>query len=285
MLTHPGRRGNAVWDGAGVRLFAARNEIVAFQVIVDADPTGIRALSVALPEFRFGSREDRVPRAGRRSQRYRRSPNPALLGQLHACDDAVTRELGVGAEVPSPRRRMRWAGSRCSSCRRTHSPAAAAFPCLVAAGQNQAFWIEIYTGRNRPAGTYQGRLTITADGRRQELPLWLELFDFALPDENTMHAMVYYASDQPELYHGRNMDAAYHRFAHRQRIESVHAYDIATTRAALGRFTGADFTRDAHYEGPGQRCRQHHRPRLLLPMVPAPTTTTGRARGHMRTRG
>jgi hypothetical protein len=93
---------------------------------------------------------------------------------------------------------------------------------------------------------------VTADGRRVALPLSLELFDFALPNENTMHAMVYYASDQPELYHGRNMDAAYHRFAHRQRIELVHAYDVATAQAALGRFTGADFRRDKHYEGPGQ---------------------------------
>ena len=54
-LTHPGRRGNAVWDGTAVRLFAARNEIVAFQVIVEADGDGIRALSVALPELRSGS--------------------------------------------------------------------------------------------------------------------------------------------------------------------------------------------------------------------------------------
>ena len=94
--------------------------------------------------------------------------------------------------------------------------------------------------------------------------LSLELFDFALPDENTMHAMVYYASDQPELYHGRNMDAAYHRFAHRQRIELVHAYDIATARAALGRFTGRGLHARRTLRGPGPGCRQHHRPRLLL---------------------
>jgi hypothetical protein len=48
------------------------------------------------------------------------------------------------------------------------------------------------------------------------------------------------------------MDAEYHRFAHRQRIELAHAYDIPTARAAIGRFTGADFSREAHYDGPGQ---------------------------------
>ena len=34
---YPGRSGNSVWDGTGIRLFGARNEIVAFQVIVEAD--------------------------------------------------------------------------------------------------------------------------------------------------------------------------------------------------------------------------------------------------------
>ena len=45
-----------------VRLFGARNEIVAFQVIVEADGDGIRALSVALPELRSGVGRDRLPR-------------------------------------------------------------------------------------------------------------------------------------------------------------------------------------------------------------------------------
>lgn len=66
-----------------------------------------------------------------------------------------------------------------------------------------------------------------------------------------MHAMLYYSSDQPERYHGRNLDAAYHRFAHRHRVELVHAYDEARLEAAWDRFSGADFTRERRYEGPG----------------------------------
>src|SRR5262249_25905369 len=80
----------------------------------------------------------------------------------------------------------------------------------------------------------------------------LEVYDFALPDANSMDAMVYYEPSQPELYHGRNLDAAYHRFAHRHRIELVHAYDEAAVRASGGRFDGSDFTRAAGYEGPGE---------------------------------
>jgi hypothetical protein len=43
--------------------------------------------------------------------------------------------------------------------------------------------------------------------------------------------MVYYEPEQPELYHGRDLDAAYHRAAHRNRVELVHAYDAEAVGA------------------------------------------------------
>ena len=84
------------------------------------------------------------------------------------------------------------------------------------------------------------------------MPVELEVLDFALPDENSMHAMLFYTSDQPELYHGRNLDAAYHRFAHRYRIELVHAFDEQTVEQSWPRFSGEAFTRARGYEGPGE---------------------------------
>ena len=44
-----------MWDGRGVRLLAARNEIVAFQVVVEADERGLEAVRIALPELRQGA--------------------------------------------------------------------------------------------------------------------------------------------------------------------------------------------------------------------------------------
>ena len=88
--------------------------------------------------------------------------------------------------------------------------------------------------------------------RKQTVPIELELFDFTLPDQNSMQAMVYYESLQPALYQGRDLDAEYHRFAHRQRIELVQSYDIAGAKrdavASMGQIShGA-----RGYEGPGQ---------------------------------
>ncbi len=84
------------------------------------------------------------------------------------------------------------------------------------------------------------------------MPVDLEVFGFAIPDRNSMHAMLYYENSQPERYHGTNLDPAYHRLAHRHRVELVHAYDEGAITRVRGRFTGADFTRAQGYEGPGE---------------------------------
>jgi len=126
------------------------------------------------------------------------------------------------------------------------------FPLQVGPSQNQAVWIEVYTNKILPTGIYRGQVIVNADARMLSIPIELELFDFTLPDQNGMDAMVYYESLQPVMYQGRNLDAQYHRFAHRQRIELVHGYNIETARAALGRFNGQDFTKGFGYEGPGE---------------------------------
>src|SRR5688500_14832501 len=48
---HPASARNTTWDGGTVRVFAARNEIIAFQVIVEADARGVRELSARLPQL------------------------------------------------------------------------------------------------------------------------------------------------------------------------------------------------------------------------------------------
>ena len=113
----------------------------------------------------------------------------------------------------------RAAGARAGAAG-TRRPAAA-----VPADLNQGIWFEIYTGRDRPAGIYRGTIDLAADGETRHVPVELEMLDFALPDENSMHAMMFYTSDQPERYHGRNLDEAYNRFAHRHRTELVHEFD------------------------------------------------------------
>ena len=51
-LSNPNKRANSVWDGRRIKIFGARNEIIAFQIIVEAGQEGIGQLSVSLPQLR-----------------------------------------------------------------------------------------------------------------------------------------------------------------------------------------------------------------------------------------
>src|SRR5690606_30088651 len=125
------------------------------------------------------------------------------------------------------------------------------FPLRVREGQRQGIWIEVAVGRDIVAGDYRGVVTVDVDRQQRQLPVVLQVLDVTLPDA-TLPAMVYYERSQTDLYHGRNMDPAYHRFARRHRVEFTHAYDEASARAASTRFDGRAFTRAEGYAGPGE---------------------------------
>ncbi len=247
-LNHPASLRNAVWDGSVVRLFGARNEVLAFQIIVEVDARGVRELSVQLPEL--VSATDRIV--------YRRP----------AADPTNT--VGRPIQIFAANYMQLTTSSHASWVYDRDSPAAppdptgwkpvqlvpenarrGGLPIPVRPSQNQAIWIEIYIDRTRAPGIYKGSVTVQTDHVRRQIPVELEVFGFTLPDENSMHAMLFYSSEQPDLYHGRNLDAPYHRFAHRHRVELVRGYDEKTIAAAAGRFSGADFTVEQGYDGPG----------------------------------
>src|SRR5215510_856940 len=52
-LNNPNKRVNSVWDGDAqrIKIFGARNEIIAFQLIIEADQNGIERLTVTLPQL------------------------------------------------------------------------------------------------------------------------------------------------------------------------------------------------------------------------------------------
>ncbi|HEY0380227.1 MAG TPA: hypothetical protein VGC87_25160 [Pyrinomonadaceae bacterium] len=263
-LNNPNKRGNSAWDGRRIKIFGARNEVIAFQVIVEAGQAGIGRLSVRLPELRR--------RGGRGVIRYSRpAPDPTdyvgrpiqlfSVNYMNVERPSHAEWVYAPGSPAAPRDATGWKPVQLVP--ENARAGRGGFPLSVGAARNQAVWIEVYTSRDLPAGIYEGRVSVNADGRKVSVPIELELFDFTLPDRNSMDAMIYYESLQPRLYQGRDLDAAYHRFAHRQRVELVHAYDTAEASAARGRFTGADFTRARGYEGPGERVGNRLIPRTF----------------------
>ena len=252
-LRNPQKTSNSVWDGKTVHLFGARNEVIAFQVIVEADANGIKALSARLPELvQAGGRAkisymapaaDPTQYVGRNIQvfsaHYMNVTRPTAAGWIYHAGTASAPGDPTGLKpvqlVPENAR-----------------PGKGGMPLAVPASHVQAIWFEIYTPRDLPAGKYSGRITVEADSDKRQISIELELFDFTLPDRNSMQAMVFYERDQFDLYQGHDLDAEYHRFAHRNRIELVQAYDETAVGKQAGRFSGADFSVKAGYAGPGE---------------------------------
>ncbi|MGD0579782.1 MAG: glycoside hydrolase domain-containing protein [Bryobacteraceae bacterium] len=252
-LANANKGGNSAWDGTRIFLFGARNEMLAFQVIVESGANGIQQLSLSLPALTSTSGsstityqapgDDPSQYAGRPiqifSENYMYIPGPSSATWIYVAG-SPSAPAGIVGWKPVQLVPENALASR------------GGFPLTVSPRQNQGFWIEIYTGKDLSAGVYEGEVQVSADGTVISVPVELELFDFTLPDQNSINAMFYYESSQPELYQGLNLDAEYHRFAHRNRVEFVNAYDQPTALAAHGRFDGSAFTAATGYGGPGE---------------------------------
>jgi Domain of unknown function (DUF4091) len=246
----PLARRNSAWDGQVVRLFGARNEIIAFQVIVEADADGVRELSVRLPAL--VSARGRIayrPPAADPTEYVDRPIQIFAAHYMHVTMPSHASWVYARGSAAAPLDPTGWKPVQLVPEHARNDRGG--LPVAIRPNEIQAIWIEVYVDRTRTPGVYRGMLDVRADAARRRVPIELEVFNFALPDENSMHAMLFYSSDQPERYHGRNMDQAYHRLAHRHRVELVHAYDEQTVQAAWDRFSGADFTRERKYDGPG----------------------------------
>lgn len=252
-LNNPNKTGNSAWDGRKIKIFGARNEVIAFQVIVEAGSDGIKQLTVTLPELRHATGRATIAYAPPTADPTNYVGRPIQLfsvNYMHVEMPSHAKWVFTPGSAAAPQDPTGWKPVQLvpENAKRDRG----GFPLSVNAAQNQAVWIEVYLHRNLPAGLYRGQVVVTAEGLRQTVPIELELFDFALPDQNSMDAMIYYESSQPVLYQGRNLDSQYHRFAHRHRVELVHAYDIKSASAAAGRFNGKDFMTGRGYQGPGE---------------------------------
>ena len=263
-LNNANKAANSTWDGHRIKIFGARNEIIAFQLIVETNEDGVNALSVSLPELRQtrGAANIKYLAPDLDPTLYVKRPIEIFSVNYMNVEQASRAEWIYQQGSPSaPKDPTGWKPVQLvpENARRGRG----GFPLKVPRNSNQAVWIEIYTDRTLPAGMYTGTVTVTADDQKKTIPIELELFNFTLPDQNSMQAMVYYESLQPKLYQGRDLDAEYHRFAHRQRIELVQAYDKAAVEAVRARFDGTDFSRARGYEGPGENVGNQVIPRTF----------------------
>lgn len=276
---HPARNANSVWDGKVIRLRGLRNEVLAFQVIVETDHRGVQGLEVRLdPPLHRESGKTIVGL-------------PPGYGPAGAVEVFAQHYLHVerptppawfyGSEASAPPRPKGWIPDPLIPIMAT--PGRGGFPVDVppagrrvvrsdheistlppAPVQNQGFWVDVYLPRDPafPAGTYRSAVHVTAGGAEAaRLPVEIELLPAALPDENHSTVWLYtsnigrYYPNLPEEQLVRMLKFA----AQRHRIELVggfrahrSAFDDGLMNEYLPYLDGSAFTPANGYYGPAQ---------------------------------
>jgi hypothetical protein len=254
--------GNSVWDGEKVRLFAARNEIVAFQLILEADDEGAAEVNVTVSDLTKGSASIRGSHPLPRPNTYL-GVGVELFTEhyLHVGHPSYTdREAGwFNSTSASNPKLTGWMPDALIPF--SARPGRGGAPFDISPNTNQGVWGDIYVPKeNAPPGLYTGTIHVSAgDTAVVAIPLELQVLDFALPEENHYRSMVFYSSENIAARHGVErgedlweMIRHYHRMAHRHRIELIGSGSWQELQALKGTLTGETFTRKGGYVGPGE---------------------------------
>ncbi|MFK7691843.1 DUF4091 domain-containing protein [Paenibacillus sp. HJGM_3] len=263
-LSNPHRSGNSVWDGTRVRLFGARNETVAFQIIVEAS-TAIGGVTVDMSALTLHTdsacsirNELRSPTdpndyVGRRIEVFTQH-------YLYVAPELSTPPQWFYAPSAPPLQAAGWIPDALIP-----HEARAGFggqPVAIAAGKNQGFWIDIYIPDDGTliAGLYTGSVQVRVgpDAPAIVIPVELELHDFTLPQETHTKTMVYTSDVSAYFPMLDNATDALRKMAHRHRFDivgsGVHgsAFDLDALERYKPYLTGDYYRTENGYEGPGQ---------------------------------
>ena len=233
---------NPVWrPGQPIRLFALRDEVVSFQVVVEADAAPLDGVTVELDALE-GARAIRVERF---VEHFFEIPRPS---SARGTDHCIGWDSGSG---PAP---GRYTGVVPDALIPVElAPAWAPWPLRVGARTNGVVWIDLTVPRDQAAGVFRGRVVTRAAGRTLAvLPLELEVLPATLP-ARPVATMLYYGRGELDRRLG-DADAAERQLwtlLHRHRLSAIHAVSSAAdVRAHLPALDGSLYTAAAGYDGP-----------------------------------
>ena len=280
---------NSVWDGISISLFGARNEVVAFNLVLEAPTRDVANVDVSLTELN--------------------GPDGASITTKTASGDGVFNYIGRNIElfyvryleirgistdlfyagydyderhIPEYCRRPydsngegigRWENRPCHNKFYPEIAVPLEFnsPFTISAGTNQSVWGDIYIPQDTPAGDYTGTISITEDGvLTRQIPISLSVRNFALSDLPNARTMLYlsrasindrYLGEHntypepgtPVYTQSLKLVDRHFQLAHRHKVSLIDDY-IEIKRmddAWTSRLNGTLFTPARGYEGVG----------------------------------
>jgi hypothetical protein len=210
---------NSVWSSADktIRLAGARNEVLGFQLIIQAAGEDLRYVNVQAGEL--AGQASKVPAGNFKLFRVWYTevtePSRTFAGGFNALG---VPSLGTGwyGDALIPFGTRFWSN-----------------PLAVPKGRNQSVWVDLSIPKGTPAGKYQGRFTVTADrAKPAEVAVELAVWDFDIPDRlNARAEAPFYRGTIPGAWginerdeRALKLERQYFRLARAHRF-SAYVYD------------------------------------------------------------
>jgi hypothetical protein len=278
---------NSAWNGSSISLFGARNEVVSFNLVLEAPASEATNVDVTLAQLvgPDGAAITSRPAAGDDLFNYvGRSIELFYVRYLEIRGLSVDLAYSSYDERHIPERcrrpydRESGEGSGGWEDRPCHNrlypeiavPIELHSPFSIAGGTNQSIWGDITIPKKLPAGAYAGTVEVMENGTPTwQIPIRLQVRDFTLPDLPNARTMLDYGVENAnDRYLGvaypeygtpayvRSLEVADRHFqlAHRHRISLINGGDMEVegmNEAWLSRLTGELFTPAEGYDGPG----------------------------------
>lgn len=278
---------NSIWTGNSIQLFGARNEVVGFNLVLEAPMATAADVSVAFDRLTGpgGAMISSTYDAGTGIFDWvHRNIELFYIRYLEIKGLSIT-SYGLDDERQVPERMRRpWTGEGEASGTWGDRPDHNKFYPDIAVpleleptfdihtGENQSIWVDIFIPKTAPPGTYQGTIAIQEGGNTIHLiPVVLSVKDFGLPDLPSARTMVYssweninfrYSGEpkypEPGTDHyvrGNRLFDVHLQVAHRHKISLIGNPDYTPVEsmdeAWTDRLNGDLFTHARGYDGPG----------------------------------
>ena len=279
---------NSVWDGTTISLFGACNEVVAFNLVLEAPTADATNVNVTLTELtgpdgatittRPASGDDVFNYVGRNIELfYVRYLEIKGLSTDLFYDDYDERHIPERCRRPYDEETGEGTGTwEDRPCHNKFYPDIAVplelySPFTITAGTNQSIWGDIYIPKTAPTGIYTGTVAITEGGTLTwQIPIRLRVRNFTLPDLPNARTMLVFSSENindrylgednayPEpgtAVYTQSLELADRHFqlAHRHKISLIDGFDDTEQmdETWISRLNGELFTPARGYDGVG----------------------------------
>lgn len=270
---------NRVWNGSKITVFGAKNEVVSFQLTLEAAKAKASNVSVAFNVL-TGPGDWKIRTSGTDPLNWVNRPIELFYERYVQIQGLSF--FGYAMENSQIPKRF-FAASGKWVDRPDHDkmypdalvPVELVKTFDIQAGQNQSIWCDIYIPKRANTGLYKGSVKVYEGSTvSRQIPVELQVRNFGLPDQPAAKTMMYL--DNSDIMHryvtgyvpgayaqwdqpgGRKIQSVmdkYYQFMHRHKMSSIGENECPPADrpcdSSLGRLDGSLYTPLNGYDGPG----------------------------------